>query len=68
MANKINNRVYMEYIKELERIKLNKERHTIGNRWENAAACRDLELYLQGRLEEAKKLEDHKKATETPLT
>ena len=53
----------MEYIKELEyhleRIKLNKQRHVIGNRWEAAAACRDLEIHLQGKLEEAKqKLND----------
>ena len=49
----------MEYIKELEyhleRIKLNKQRHVIANRRDAAAACREIEVYLQGKLEEAKR-------------
>ena len=49
----------MEYIRELEfhleRIKLSKERHVIGNRWEMAAACRDIEVYLEASLTVAKR-------------
>lgn len=48
----------MEYIRELEfqleRIKLSKQRHVIANRWEMAAACRDVEVYLEGKIKEAK--------------
>ena len=62
----------MEYIKQLqedlERAITNKLAYVKENNWERAAACRDMELYLQSRLEEAKKRGDQKKATETPLT
>lgn len=48
----------MEYIKELEKqlesIKLDKQKHVIANRWEVAAACRDIEVLLENMLERAK--------------
>lgn len=47
----------MEYIKQLqedlERVITNKLTHVKENNWERAAACRDIEIYLQSRLEEA---------------
>lgn len=48
----------MEYIEELEKqldiIKLDKLTHVKANNWEKAAACRDIEVYLQGKIKEAK--------------
>ena len=51
----------MEYIKELENqlidILTAKIRYVREGKWERAAACRDMELYIEGKIREAKKLE-----------
>lgn len=49
----------MKYIKELEdqlvTILTTKIRYVREGEWEKAAACRDMELYIEGKIREAKK-------------
>ena len=49
----------MEYVKELENqlidILTAKIRYVREGKWERAAACRDMELYIEGKIREANK-------------